>query len=441
VIPELAFGSRAPRPRDFPNPGEQAEVSLPWLARLRWGAVAGQLATILGARYAFGLALPLAPLLGCIGITAATNLWLEVDIRRATPAATRAGALLTLDTLVLTAILGLTGGPTNPFSILYLVHITLAAVMLGAAWTWGLTCLAVACYGLLFLLRSQMDEVHHAGSAFSAHLHGMWLAFAVAAGLTAYFVVQLSAAIKRRDAEIAVIREQAARGERLAALATLAAGAAHELGTPLATIAVAAKELERRLARLPQRDAGALLDDARLIRAELERCRRILDSMTVHSGGTLGEAPARFSAGELLADVLDGLPSEDRERIEVAVTTSRGLDVPRRALAQAIGNLVRNALDATARGPVRLAVEPTSCGLRYAVRDDGPGMSSHVLARAGEPFFSTKPAGRGMGLGLFLSRAIAEQMGGRLDLDSTPGCGATAAIELPSSVVAPEALA
>jgi len=430
----------APVP-DLPHAGAQAEVGLPWLARLRWGAVAGQLATVLGARYAFGLALPLGSLLACIAVTALTNLWLEVDIRRGIPAVPRAGVLLTLDTLVLTAILSLTGGPTNPFSILYLVHITLAAVMLGAAWTWGLTCLAVAGYGLLFFMHPQMDGMSHAGGDFSAHLHGMWLAFSVAAGLTAYFVVQLSAAIKRRDAEIAVIREQAERGERLAALATLAAGAAHELGTPLGTIAVAAKELERHLARLPHRDASVLLEDARLIRAELDRCRRILDNLTTHSGGTLGEAPARFPAAELVGDVLGELSSEDRERVDVRVSTSRLLDVPRRALAQAVGNLVRNALDATVGGSVRIEVEPTPLGLRYAVQDDGPGMPVHVLAHAGEPFFSTKPAGRGMGLGLFLSRAIAEQMGGRLALDSAPGRGAIAAIELPGSVVAPEALA
>jgi two-component system sensor histidine kinase RegB len=150
------------------------------------------------------------------------------------------------------------------------------------------------------------------------HLQGMWIAFAIAAALTAHFVVQLSAAIDRRDAEILAARDRAARSERLAALATLAAGAAHELATPLGTIAIAAKELERALARLPAAEAGALLEDAGLSRAELERCRRILDQMAARSGETTGEVPETVSVKGLLDDVLNDLPPEDAARVDVS---------------------------------------------------------------------------------------------------------------------------
>lgn len=437
----LALHGAPAGPSDPPT-DDRAEVSLPWLARLRWGAVASQIVAVLGVHFGLGIALPLGLLGACITVTAVTNLWLTLALARARPVSRRVGGtLLCLDTVLLTALLHLSGGPSNPFSIIYLVHITLAAVMLGAAWTWTLAGLAVACYGLLFLVSDpthSMGMHHGAGAEFSAHLYGMWLALSIAAGLTAYFVVRLSAAIERRDAQIAAMREQAARGQRLAALATLAAGAAHELGTPLATIAVAAKELERHLVRLPSADAVPCAEDVQLIREELERCRQILQSMAAAAGETTGEAPARFSVRELVDDLLRDLPAKDAARLQVAMASAAGdtLAVPRRALLQAMGNLVRNALDAAPLGrAIEVAVEPTAFGLRLLVRDDGPGMPPDVLARAGEPFFSTKPTGRGMGLGLFLTRAIAEQMGGRLALESAPGHGATAAIELPEAVV------
>lgn len=421
--------------------GSQPSVSLPWLVRLRWGAVAAQLSTLLVVHQVLGIALPLVPALGCVAATAASNAWVAQQIRRGRCVSRRTGGiLLCLDTLLLTVLLHLTGGPTNPFSILYLVYITVAAVMLKATWTRALGLVAVTCYGLLFLLalpRGGANLDHAPMAEFSMHLQGMWIAFAIATALIAHFVVQLSAAIDRRDAEIIAARDRAARGERLAALATLAAGAAHELATPLGTIAIAAKELERALTRLPAAEAGPLFEDARLIRAELERCRRILDQMAARSGETRGEVPGTVSVKALLEDVLNELPPEDAARVTVStISAARTLAVPRHALAKALTNLVRNAVDAAPSGKsICLGVDEVAGSLRFSVHDEGPGMSTDVLARAGEPFFSTKPHGRGMGLGLFLTRAIAEQIGGRLSLESVAGRGVTATIDLPASVL------
>src|SRR5262249_42066091 len=194
--------------------------------------------------------------------------------------------------------------------------------------------------------------------------------------------------------------------ERLAALTTLAAGAAHELGTPLGTIAVAAKELERALARLDGLNAVSLRDDARLIRDEVERCRRILDQMASDAGETAGETPALVPVDGLVRDVLDALAPDDVARVRVEGLPVPGASaLPRRAVTSAISSLLRNALDAT-RPPesVRLCVDADERALRVTVRDEGPGMTAEVLARAEEPFFSTKPPGKGMGLGLFLVR-------------------------------------
>jgi len=413
----------------------RAAVGLPWLTRLRWGAVAGQLATVLVARFVMGLRVPMAPLLALVAATATTNVAAVAWLRRGGADDRLAGGLLALDTLLLSAMLHLTGGPLNPFSILYLVHITLAAVILGARWTWLLAGLSVTSYGVLFFTAAPLDLArgHHAEGGLSLHLQGMWWAFCVAAGLTAYFVVKLSKAIETRDAEIAAVRELAARNERLASLTTLAAGAAHELGTPLGTIAVASREIERALATLPPESTGALLEDARLIRSELQRCRRILDEMAARAGENAGEDPVRVRLGDLMAEGLAALSAERAARVDV-VGHSASVEVlgPRQALGRAVGSLLKNALDASAPDQrVTLTAVAEAGRIRLVVKDAGPGIAPELLARLGEPFVSTKPPGAGMGLGLFLARTLAEGLGGRLVIESSPGRGTAAALELP----------
>jgi two-component system, sensor histidine kinase RegB len=407
-----------------------------------------------------------------------------------------AGTLLAIDTLLLTISLHLTGGPQNPFSVFYLVYITLAAVVLGARWTWFLTVLAACSYGSLFLyLMTRPPEVPGDHSTHIAvglsHLQGMWWAFLLAASLTAYFVVKLSSAIERRDRELALMREQALRNERLASLTTLAAGAAHELSTPLATIAVVTGEIERALEQAraasvanaenvehgaplaspaaasaaqvagsafaeptfaalgtspptakspfavsaPGTLPDALLADARLIRAELQRCRAILDRMAAQAGETVGEMPAPVSVSALVADALRALPPDEAARVKVdAPETVATLTVPGRGVVTALVSLLRNAMDASEQSKaVTLAAAADNGIVRLTVRDWGSGMAPDVLARAGEPFFSTKPAGAGMGLGLFLTRALAERLGGALRLESAPGSGTAATLELPAS--------
>src|SRR6218665_3315595 len=193
-------------------------------------------------------------------------------------------AVMALDVVLLTVLLELSGGASNPFSALYLVHIALAAVVLREGWTWALTVLAVACFGELFVGAPAHHHIHD----MRMHLEGMWAAFALAAGFIVYFVQRVTRALAAREAELVSARAASARHDKLAALATLAAGAAHELSTPLSTIAVVARELERHLERAGQETSS--LEDVRLIREQVARCRDILARMASDAGASQGEA-------------------------------------------------------------------------------------------------------------------------------------------------------
>ncbi len=431
------------------EPGEdRSQVGALWLVRLRWGA-ASLLATGLAGAGLWldrSAALLLPSLL--LALMIATNLWVSRAVRGSPSPRRICGAMLAFDTLLLTGLLAATGGPWNPFSIFYLVYITLSAVLLGSRWTWGLTLLSIACFGSLFALAA---EAHHDATVTALHLHGMWLAFTLAAVLTAYFVTALSGAVARRDRELAAVRERAARSERLAAVTTLAAGAAHELATPLSTIAVAAHEMARRLEARPggppiaHAPAGRRLDDTRLfedvalIRTEVDRCREILDRMSADFGELSAEALLPVSPGDLVREVARRFSEAAWARVRVECPSEREplIVVPPRALGIAVGNLVRNALDATGpQQPVTLQVGSSEGRVRFRIRDRGPGMTPEVLARAVEPFFTTKEPGEGMGLGLFLSHTLAERLGGHLTLRSEPGSGVDAELELPLPLVA-----
>ena len=318
----------------------------------------------------------------------------------------------------------------------------LAAVVLGAAWTWSLAGLSVACYvePLPAPGARRRPRTSHGEGALSLHLWGMLVAFVVAALLTAYFVVRLSAAIERRDAEIAAMREQATRTERLAALTTLAAGAAHELATPLGTIAIAATELERALAR---QDAGAaaLRDDARLIRAEVERCRRILDQMASDAGETAGEAPVdgrrrppRARRPRRAARRRRGA----RARGRAAARGDRGAAAPGGGRRDLEPGAQRARRDAAGRAGARSRWKPTSDALRVTVRDERPrhdrGRGPGARRRA---VLLHQAAGRRAWDSGCSSRARWRRgWAGVSRIHSSPGAGATARLELPRGALA-----
>jgi two-component system sensor histidine kinase RegB len=410
-------------------------LALRWVVRLRFGLIAGEI--VLLAALAFGLQLSMPPVLlgSVVAVQGFSNCVLAMSKLRLRDSAEHlVGALFVLDTLALTVILGLSGGPTNPFSLLYLVQITFSAIVLRRWWTWTLGLISTVSFGLLFWFSRDVPAFHeHAQSGeFSLHLLGMWLAFAAAALLISFFVVKLSAESREKEREILLMQQRLARNERLASLVTLAAGAAHEIATPLATIAVTAKEMEHEASAQPT--YARIKDDAQLIRSQVERCRLILERMGAQGADPFGEAPKSTDLQELLTQVKNRFPDQS-ERIRVQIGSAEPLRciVPVRAAVEALSALVKNALDASPSGePVTLeAVQPVAQRVRFLIRDEGVGMTREVLERVAEPFFTTKTAGQGMGLGAFLAHLFAQTLGGQLSFESEPGRGCTAILELP----------
>lgn len=419
-------------PRSFEAPAPHG-IDVTWLLRLRWLLTAGQGALVAWMRLGLGMEIPVLLLAGLLALGAASNGLLALLLGRGLEAGPGLlSAVMLVDTVLLTALLALTGGPFNPFTALYLVHVVLATLVLPRALTWALFCASFAGFAALFWFQGQTPpeglRLPSHQELMRLHLAGMLVAFALSTLVVVYFIGRVQAALRQRDAELEKARQAAHRNERLATLTTLSAGAAHELATPLGTIAVAAKELERALSRS---EAGApFREDAVLIRSQVQRCREILDRMSVTSGELKGEAPTRFGVEAWLAEAKAGLAHP--ERIEADATECFGaqLEGPRTALAQALRNVLQNALDAS-DGPVGLKARRELARLVLEVTDGGAGIRPEVLGRIGEPFFTTKPPGQGMGLGVFLTRSVVEHLGGGFSLESPPGRGAVARLWLP----------
>ena len=418
-----------------------AQINFGWLVRLRWATIVGQVLTIAGVRWVMGIAIPMAPLGALVALGIATNLAALAWQRIAVPRPWWLLAVMAFDLVLFSALLYFTGGPLNPFSFLYLVPIALAAITLRPLWTWALVALSLACLAFLFAWHRPLllngDHARH----MALHLQGMWVALGVAAGFMVHFVMRVQRALARRDEELAISRGLAAQRERLASLATLAAGAAHELATPLSTIAVVARELEQAIVAPHPVIGGAAVEDVRLMRREVERCRRILERMRVDAGDSAGERFAPVPIADLIAECIAGEgdgQAVPAVRVEYAGDTERLTTVvPRRAFAQALRGLVENAcqaspLDATVSLRVaRDEVVGADRRVVFEVADRGSGIPADILPRLGEPFFTTKPPGQGMGLGIFLARAVIERLGGQLAIRSTPGEGTTATLSLP----------
>ena len=403
----------------------EPRIVLAALTRLRWMAVIGQLAATGLAIVLLRLKLPLAPIAAVVLVTAISNLVLTYLPSLTRPPGWMVQTVLLLDVFLLTILLYLTGGPDNPFASLYVIHVAMAVIALRAGWVWAVVGAVAACYGILLATHLPLDP--HLPHWITAV--GNWVSLVLISVLIAAFIGRVIRSLRQREYELAAVQERAARSEQLASLTTLAAGAAHELNTPLGTIAVVAKELE--ISCDASQNAQDVLEDARLIRREVDRCRTILSRMRVDIGEDVSHR-STISLEDLEAHLRESIGEENLRRLKIVRPPEvTSVQAPPRALEQALLVLLRNGIDASGSDqPVTLEIVRNDGHLRFEVRDSGCGMSDEMLRRAGEPFFTTKEPGRGMGLGLFIVRLVAQQCGATFSIDSKIGAGTTCVLEL-----------
>ncbi len=411
------------------NPDTTNRKNLFLLHQLRWLAVAGQVVTILLVHFSFDIPLPLTAM-GCvvlflIGLNALSLLLL----RASRPVSnTELFVALFLDLAALTVQLYLSGGASNPFVSLYLLQIALGAILLAPWSTWILVGTAAAAFVMLTMHFRPLDLEHHGASdLFDLHIRGMFVCFLLTAGLIVLFMTRINRNLRDRDAYLADLRRQSVEENHIVRIGLLASGAAHELGTPLATISVLLNDWRRM--EIFRRDPE-LAEEIGDMHAQIDRCKRILSGILMASGQARGEGTIRTTVRAFLDEVIEEWRAS-RPAAHLDYAGDFHPDEPivsDRALKQVIFNVLDNAFEASPHW-IGVTVERQDGKLVMAVRDAGPGFDQDILAAFGQPYMSSK--GReGGGLGLFLVVNVVRKLGGSVTADNTPR-GACVTLTLP----------
>ena len=399
-----------------------ARALLGRLLAVRVSLIAGWTLGIVWLQWGLAIPMPLMPMaavLALMGLFALSTVW---RLRQDVPATqVEFLAHLLADLTAFAVLVFFSGGVTNPFVSLMLVPVVIAAISLRPRWVWLLAAVAGGYYALL-LFYFQPLAVADPVAAYGMHLGGMWFNFLVSAALIAFFVTRMHAALRARDRELSALREKQLRDERILALGTQAALAAHELATPLATIQTTAHELAGEFANDP--DIGA---DCRLLEQQAQACKRILTQLAARAQDS---TPATLPLDTWLNALIERWQVlRPDARINAALPSDQRALTPPDGLEQAILNVLNNAADVSPDA-VEFAAQTNSDSLIIDVADRGPGFSPEQKAQAGRVLFSSKP-GSGWGVGLALTHATLERLGGSLTLAEREGGGTRVRITLP----------
>jgi two-component system, sensor histidine kinase RegB len=433
------------------SPSARGRVRLRTLNNLRWMAVAGQSVALFIVYFALNYPLPLFACGIAVGTSAALNLSLAVRYPAAHRLTNReATAYLAYDELQLAALLYFTGGIQNPFALMFLAPVVVGAATLNFGNTFVLAFLAFVSISVIAVVHQPLPWApHEALNLPPLYQVGIWASLVIGIGFTSIYAWRIASEAARMSAGLAATQLALAREHRMASIGALATAAAHELGTPLGTIAVVSRELEH---ALPPQSPEA--EDVRLLRAEAERCRGILTRLARPEESVIG-AMDRLPLGALLDDIANEYRGGD-----VAIT----IDIPQAAsdtpepkvwrapaLIHGLGNVIANAADfAQARVTVRAVWDAKE--LRVAVEDDGPGFAPDIIERIGEPYVTSRPGSyavaetelepatayageQGMGLGFFIAKTLIEQTRGSLRATNLDRGGARVTARWPRGAI------
>jgi len=414
--------------QSFPRPSDGTDylAHLRRLVAARWIVLTTMALLVVAAPSLLDIPLPPLPLAAVLGVSALFNGLAANRLSDARSAsATELFTQLSLDIATLCALNFFSGGATNPLISLLLPLVAVAALTLPARHVLATGILAIAAYTLLMVFYVPLP-LADAVRATRLHLVGMWLTFVVSSVMIAWFVVRMTALVRQRDGQLAAAREQALRDERVVAIGTLAAGAAHELGTPLATMALLAGELVNE-AQL----STAARDDIALLRQQIQVCKGIITGLSRRAGAERPESSPALPADQWL-DALCQRWQAARPHVQSRLARRGPGPAPAITadprLEQALLNLLNNAANAS-RQTIELTLDWSPPDLVIEVRDRGPGFPPSVLERGGESSFPAHE--HGIGIGLMLTRSAIEQLGGRLILNNPDDGGALARVELP----------
>lgn len=407
-------------------------LRLDTFVRLRWLAIAGQSAAVVGAQFGLGLSLPF----GWCFLAIAASSWLNLGLRIRFPASYRlnddaAALLLAFDIVQLAVLLFLTGGLQNPFSLLFLAPVLISATALPPERTLALGLLAVGLATLLALVHRPLPWFADGRIELPfLYVSGVWTAILLGTAFTGVYAWRVSEETRQLAQALAATELVLAREQHLSQLDGLAAAAAHELGTPLGTIMVVTKELVRQLGPSA---TPAVREDLDLLREQVDRCRGILGKLT--SLGADGDGGG-FLETVTLGQIVEELAAPQRALGVVLDVSGRG-EGPEPACRRnpgvmyGLANILDNAIDFS-ETRVTLEARWTLERVSLEIRDDGPGFSSEVLLRAGEPYVTTRSPERrddgawnrgGLGLGLFIAKTLIERSGAQITLSNAAGPG------------------
>jgi len=405
------------------------------LIELRWIAVIGQITTIAGAILVFDVQLPLLQMLEVLACLIAFNVASHLRWHEHRPVTNKELFLaLLVDVASLTIQLYLSGGASNPFAFLYLLQVILSAVLLEAWSTWTIVAITLACLAGLSIFAQPLPlPLDHGRGISSLYVQGMLLCFVLNAALLVVFILRITNTLKTRATQLSDLRQRAAEEEHIVRMGLLASGAAHELGTPLATLSVILGDWKR----MPEfKENPDLIEEISEMETQLKRCKSIVSGILLSAGEARGESTRRTT----ILSFLDDLVAEwrgSRPVREFSYLNRIAQDLPvafDSALKQMIDNVLDNALEAS---PDWVGMEAAleDGNLILSVSDRGPGFATSVLAQFGKPYQSTK--GRpGGGLGLFLAVNVARKLGGSVTPSNLAGGGAVVTLTFPLAAIA-----